>query len=247
MACSKWFLGYPDQAVEAARRGNALATQLSHPFSQVLSFTFSSFLHHYRRDPVSTRETTEAAITLCEEQGVAPNYAVIANILRGWSVAAMGEQQGLAEITRGVADWRATGANLRLSYFLGVMAEAYGWAGQPDKGLEAVSEALALIETSGEGKWEPELHRLKGELLLSVSSSNQLEAEGCFKRAIETARTLSAKSLELRATTRLARLWISQGSTSEAREMLAPLYSWFTEGFDTPDLKDAEALLNELA
>jgi predicted ATPase len=247
VAVSRWFLGYPDQAIEAARTGTALAKQLSHPFSQVLSFAFSSFLHQYRRDPVATRESAEAAITLCEVQGVAPNYAVIAHILRGWSVAAIGEQDGLAEITQGVADWRATGANLRLSYLLGMMAEAYGWAGQPAEGLKAVSEALDTIETSGEGKWEPELHRLKGELLLSVSPSNQSEAEGCFKKATETARALSATSLELRAATSLARLRFDQGRTGEARDMLASLYDWFTEGFDTPDLKDAKALLNELS
>jgi predicted ATPase len=246
IAVCRWFLGYPDQAVETAHSATNLARELSHPFSQVLAFIFSAFLHHYRRDPGSTRECAEAAIALCAEQGVAPHYAAVGSILRGWSVAAEGQQEGLAEIHRGVADWRDSGAKLRLSYLLGVMAEAYGRTEQPDKGLNALAEALALVEASGERKWEPELYRLKGELLLSGSADDQGEAEDCFNRAVEVARHLSAKSLELRAATSLARQWRDQGKPEEAHGLLAPIYGWFTEGFDTADLKEAKVLLDEL-
>ncbi len=121
-----------------------------------------------------------------------------------------------------------------------------GWAGQPDEGLAVIAKALPLAEESGERKWEPELYRLKGELLLAGSTGKQDQAEDCFNQAVEVACGASLKSLELREVTSLARLWSSQGKVREARETLAPLYGWFTEGFDTPDLKDAKELLDEL-
>ena len=133
------------------------------------------------------------------------------------------------------------------SYFLALLAEAHGTMGQPAAGLTALAEALTLVDTTGERWYEPELYRLKGELLLQQSSDHQAEAESCFHHAIAVAHTQQAKSFELRAATSLSRLWQSQGKREEARQVLGHIYVWFTEGFDTADLQDAKALLDALA
>jgi predicted ATPase len=133
-----------------------------------------------------------------------------------------------------------------LLYFLALLAEVHGILGEPEAGLTALAEALTLRDTTGERAWEPELYRLKGELLLQLNSDNQAEAETCFHQAITVARAQQAKSFELRATTSLARLWQQQGKRQEAHDLLVPVYGWFTEGFDTADLKDAKALLDTL-
>lgn len=137
------------------------------------------------------------------------------------------------------------GAKQGQPYFLAMLVEAYGNMGQPEVGLTVVAEALALVDTTDERWYEAELHRLKGELLLSVSSDNHTEAETCFQQAIDIARHQQAKSLELRASTSLSRLW-QQGKRQEAHELLTPIYTWFREGFDTADLQEAKALLEKL-
>ena len=131
-------------------------------------------------------------------------------------------------------------------YSLALLAEAHGTMGQPEAGLAALTEALTLVDTTGERWYEPELYRLKGELLLQQSSDNHTEAEACFLHALDIARHQEAKSFELRTATSLARLWQSQGKRDEARQLLGDVYGWFTEGFDTADLKDAKGLLDEL-
>src|SRR5262249_37650178 len=150
------------------------------------------------------------------------------------------------QINQGLRAYRATGAELLRSYFLGLLAEAHGTMGQPEAGLMVLTEALTLTETTGERLYESECYRLKGELLLQQSSDNPTEAESCFHHAISIAQNQSAKSWELRAATSLARLWQQQGKRQAAHDLLAPVYNWFTEGFDTADLKDAKALLDEL-
>jgi len=146
-----------------------------------------------------------------------------------------------------MAAFRATGAELMRPHFLGLLAEAYGSSARPDKGLEALDEALALVERTGERLHESEFYRLKGQLLLAHSMDSHPEAEACFHHALTIARRQQAKSLELRAAMSLARLWQRQSKRGEARELLSPIYGWFTEGFDTADLQEAKALLNELA
>jgi predicted ATPase len=168
--------------------------------------------------------------------------------LRGWALAHQGQvKEGIEQITQGLRAHRGTGAVAQRLYFLALLAEAYDIMGQPEEGLTVLTEALTLTETTGERWHEPELRRLKGELLLQQSSDNQAEAETCFHHAITIARSQQAKSLELRAATSLARLWQQQGKRQEAHDLLAPVYNWFTEGFDTADLKDAKVLLDELA
>jgi predicted ATPase len=155
-------------------------------------------------------------------------------------------QEGIEQITQGLRAFRATGAELMRSYFLALLAEAYGIMGQPETGLTMLTEALTVVDKTGERWYEPELYRLKGELLLQQNSDNQAKAESCFHHALDIARNQQAKSFELRTATSLARLWQQQGKRQEALDLLAPVYNWFTEGFDTADLKDAKALLDEL-
>jgi len=155
-------------------------------------------------------------------------------------------QEGIEQLTQGLTAWRATGAEAGRPSFLSLLAEAHGNMGQLEAGLRVLTEALTLVDSSGERFYEAELHRLKGALLLQQSSDNQAEAEICFHQAIAIAQNQQAKSWELRATTSLARLWQQQGKHEEARQLLGDAYGWFTEGFDTADLQDAKALLDEL-
>jgi predicted ATPase len=131
-------------------------------------------------------------------------------------------------------------------YWLALMASAHGRVGQAEAGLVATTDALAEVAGTGERFWEPELNRLKGELLLKYDAANESEAEACFLSAIQIARAQGARSWELRAATSLSRLWQQQNKHAEARELLAPVYAWFTEGFDTVDVKEAQLLMNEL-
>ena len=156
-------------------------------------------------------------------------------------------EAGLSQLREGRAAYRATGAELLRSVFLGLLAESYAQGGQFEAGLATVVEALGVVESTGEQEYEAELYRLKGDLLLQQSQTQHAEAEDCFEQAIAIAQRQAAKSWELRAATSLARLWQGQGKTTEERELLAPVYNWFTEGFDTADLKDAKTLLDGLS
>ena len=142
--------------------------------------------------------------------------------------------------------YRATGAEHLRPYWLALLAEAQGILGEREAGLAMLTEALALVDTTGARWYEGEIHRLKGELLLQQSSDHQAEAESCFQQAISIARSQQAKSFELRTATSLSRLWQSQGKREEAQQVLGDIYGWFTEGFDTADLQDAKALLDAL-
>ena len=167
--------------------------------------------------------------------------------LRGWALAASGHrEEGITQIQQGLAATQAMGATVHqpyYPYFLALLAEASAWIGQTTEGLAALAEALAKSTARW---WEVELYRLRGELLLQQTATQPEEAEVCFQQALDIARRQQAKSLELRAATSLARLWLQQGKRAEARALLAPLYGWFTEGFDTADLRDARTLLEAL-
>jgi predicted ATPase len=199
----------------------------------------------------AVQERTEAAIALSTEQGFAIWLAASA-YWRGWVLAEQGQgEEGIAQIRQGLAAWRETGAELSWHYLLGLLAEAHAKMGQVKEGLAAIDEALEAMPTSGRF-WEAELYRLKGELLLKdegggMKDEVEAKAEECFRQAIEVAQRQGAKSLELRATVSLGRLWQSQGKQEEAHRMLVEIYGWFTEGFDTTDLKEAKALLEELS
>ena len=246
-AVTLWFLGYPDQALHQAHDAVTLAQKLSQTVNLVLAHSFSSWLHQYRREPSLVQEHAEAAVALCTEQGVMPHYLAVGTVLRGWAMAAEGQAaEGVAEIRQGVNAFEATGTKHRKSYYLVLLAQAYGWAGEVEQGLQALATALDFAEKTGELTWDAEMHRIKGDLLLARSAKNQPEAATCFNQAIEIARRQSAKSPELRAATSLARLWADQGKRQEAHDLLDPIYDWFTQGFDTADLKEAMQFLEEL-
>ncbi|MFQ5937306.1 MAG: AAA family ATPase, partial [Acidiferrobacterales bacterium] len=234
-----WCLGYPAKALDNAQDGLALGQRLLHPFSLADALIGGTRIHQFRREPHLVRERAEAMIELCTEHGFSQIRAW-GTVTQGWALAAGGQvEAGIAEMQQGLAAMRATGAQAHAPYFFTLLAEGYGRAGRADEGLNTLVEALDLVEKTGERTWEAEIYRLKGELLLMRSRNNQHETEGCFNRAIDIAREHSAKSLELRAATSLSRLWHDQGRRAQARALLAPIYEWFTEGFDTADLKEA--------
>jgi len=238
-----WSLGYPDQALEKSHQALALAEELVHPFNLAWALCFAAMLHQYRREVQATKERAESAMALCAEHGF-PQWLAVGRMMQGWALAEQGQREaGIEQMRQGLAAWRATGAELGRPGFLSPLVELHWRLGQTKEGLSAVAEGLEVVERYGEHLWEAELHRLKGELLLTQTED---EAEACFRQAIEIARRLQAKSLELRATVSLCRLWQKQGKGEEARQMLAEICAWFTEGFDTPDLKEAKALLKEL-
>jgi predicted ATPase len=198
---------------------------------------FAADVHVRRREWQRTYEQAEAALGLAREHGFAFRVAQ-ATILRGWALVEQGQgEAGLTQICQGLAALRATGSET--GAYLIWLAAAYGRVGQREEGLRVAEEALARNESA-------ELYRLKGELLLRRSAEHHAQAESCFRQALEIARRQGAKSLELRAAMSLSRLWQRQGKQAEARELLAPIYGWFTEGFDTADLQEAKALLEAL-
>jgi predicted ATPase len=245
-AWTLWQLGYPDQALKRGNEALALSQALSHPFSLGFAGVFVSVLRQYRREARAAQETAESVIALSAERGLGGFWA-FATVLRGWAMAEQGrKEEGIAQLQEGLAASRAMGEEVLRLYYLCLLAEACMDTGRPDDRLNALTEALAAADENEIRFYEAETHRLKGELLLRQDDSKVAEAQSCFQRAIEIARKQNAKSWELRATTSLARLLAKQGKRDEARTMLAEIYGWFTEGFDTADLKDAKALLDEL-
>ena len=208
-------------------------------------------LHQYRREGPLTQERAEATITLSTELGF-PYFLTAGSILQGWSLAEQGQaEEGIAQIRHDLAAHQATGAKLQRPYGLALLAEAYRKGGQVEEALSVLAEALEVVYQTKQRHWEAELFRLKGELTLAQSSvqglgSSVKEAEECFLKAIEIARKQQAKSLELRAAMSLSRLWRQQGKKTEAHKLLSDVYNWFNEGFDTKDLQEAKALLEEL-
>jgi TOMM system kinase/cyclase fusion protein len=245
-AFALWVLGYPDQALERSQDALTLARALAHPQSWASAAAHVAMFHSLRREWQAAQELAEAGMALAREQGF-PLWLAWGTIQWGWALAEQGHiEAGIAQMRQGLAAWRATGTELIRPYFLGLLAEAYQKGGQTAAGLGAIDEALALVQQHQETFCEAELYRLKGELLLSLSAGHAAEAEACFHSALDIARRQSANSWELRTTMSLARLWQCQGKRTEARELLAPVYGWFTEGFDTADLQEAKALLEEL-
>ena len=209
-------------------------------------------IHHSTRDIELTARQTDEAMGMCLDYGIYPDMAEEARILRGWTLVEQGRgAEGLVLLRQGIAARQTIGAVVFLPFDLGLLAEAYRKEGQVEEGLQALAEALSLTERTGVCWQQAELFRLKGELVLHHTSQNLTsrtpEAETWFRKALEIAHRQEAKSFELRATTSLARLWQGQGKRVEARELLAPVYNWFTEGFDTADLKDAKMLLDALS
>jgi predicted ATPase len=244
-AVSLWPLGYPDQALAKAREAIALAEDLDHPFTRCIALFFNALLHRLRREAQAAQERAESALQIATDRGFALVRAT-GKGPRGWALAEQGhEREGIDQIQQGIAACRSNGAGLELITLFAHLSEAYGRAGETERALDRLDEAFSLVERTGERFWEAELYRLKGEMLLK--QGEEREAEAAFRRAIDVARGQGARSWELRAAISLARLWREQGNRTEAGELLREIYSWFSEGFDTADLVEAQALLATLA
>jgi predicted ATPase len=245
-AVALWCLGYPDQALARAHEALVLATDLAHPFSYAFALNFASATWQFRREWRDVYDHAATAVTISTEQGF-PLWLAVATIFQGWALTACGKgEEGLRQMRQGLTDWRASGAELNVPCGLTLLAEGYGNLNQVEAGLDALREGQNVMKRTGEHLWKAEVHRLQGELLLHQATPDVSQAETCFQEAISIAQNQSAKSWELRAATSLARLWQSQGKRQEVYDLLTPVYGWFTEGFDTADLIDAKALLNEL-
>jgi predicted ATPase len=246
-ALTLWMLGYPDQALRKKEEALTLARELAHPYSQAWALVYSAWFHHFRREDQAIPELTEADLTLSREQGFAQLYSW-GTMWQSWSMVVQGQaEEGMVQLHQCLASFSQQNIQLWRPSVLGLLAAAYGRAGQAEKGLTILDEALGLVHRTGERHGEADLYRLKGELLLALPASRQAEAEACFRQAIAIARSQSAKSWELRAVLSLSRLYHQQGKTEEARPMLAEIYGWFTEGFDTADLQEARALLEVIS
>jgi predicted ATPase len=242
-----WNLGYPDQALKRSHEALDLAAGLSHPFSLAFALGVAASFHLLRREGTLARERAEAVITLSTEQGF-PYWLAAGTMVRGGALAEQGQvEEGIAQMQQGLAAFQAIGAETGRIGYSPMLAAAYAKVGRVEEGLSVVAEAMALVDKTGMRLGEAGLYVLKGWLLLARSGENQAEAEACFRRALNVARHQSAKSVELRAVMSLSRLWQTQGKKDEARQMLAEIYGWFTEGFDTKDLQEAKALLEELS
>jgi len=236
-----WLLGYPDHALRRSREALALARELSHPFTLGFALYYSAWVHQQRGERQAVEERIEATITLATEQALT-RWVRQGAVLKGWLLARQGKgQEGILQLRQG-----ASAAVREQSYCAALLAEAYGKEGNNQEGLRVVTEELARVRLTGGRFYEAELHRINGELLLQRAVGTEEGAEGCFRQAVDVARSQSAKSLELRAAMSLSRLWQKQGKMAEAKQLLGDIYGWFTEGFDTADLKAAKALLEEL-
>jgi DNA-binding winged helix-turn-helix (wHTH) protein/predicted ATPase len=242
-----WHLGYPDEARRRSQESLTLARELSHPFSQAIALAYAAMLHQFCRDLQIVDELVDTTLTLSTEHGFT-YYMAWARILQGWvRVVQEHSAVGLEQLREGIEALQATGGNVRGPYYRALLAEAYGYVGQIDQGSLALAEAFAAVQATGECWWEAELHRLTGELVLRQVPPDVKRAEIAFHRALTITRRQQARALELRAAMSLSRLWQQQGKHTAARELLAPIYSWFTEGLDTADLQEAQILLQELA
>jgi DNA-binding SARP family transcriptional activator/predicted ATPase len=241
-----WFLGYPDQALQQVMRAMEDASASPHLFSRAYASIFAAWVHQLRREPEAAQRYAEEAIAL-SRQNHFHQLSAMATVLNGWACTAQGRiQEGIAQVESGLERWRATGSGICFPAWLSILAEAYGKIEDFERAHLLLAEAMAEMEQRGERREEADLYRLQGELLWQ-ESADSVAAEASYQQALTVARRQQAKSLELRATISLARLWRSQGKADQARLLLDDVYRWFTEGFDTPDLQKASELLEELA
>jgi predicted ATPase/class 3 adenylate cyclase/DNA-binding winged helix-turn-helix (wHTH) protein len=247
MALSLWLLGYPDQALAQSAESWSLAQELAHPYSLAAAQILLAWLHQFRQEAQAAYDRAADSTALATQQGFTL-FVAWGTVPQGWALTRQEQwAAGMATMREGLEAAVATGSEALHPYFLTLLAEAYGAAGQPEEGLRLLVEAQDVVARTGERFYEAELYRLTGVLQLAQAPAAQAEAELHMRHALDITRHQQAKSLELRAALSLSRLWKRQGKRGEARELLAPIYGWFTEGFDTADLHEAKALLEELA
>jgi predicted ATPase len=247
MALVLWGLGYPAQAHQRRHEALALARAVEHPVSLAVALVFSAMLSRELRQVQTVLDETETAGALCTSHEI--NFWLAqAMIYRGWALGMKGQgEEGIEQMRQGMAVRGATWAEAEWTRYPVMLAEVYGKMGQADQGITLLGEALARIDRHAYQLDAAERYRRQGELLLQRSPDAAADAELCFRHALDVSRRQQAKSLELRAATCLARLWQSQDKRQEAHDLLASVYAWFTEGFDTADLQEAQALLDGLA
>jgi len=241
-----WCLGYPAQAVRRSQEALAQAQALVHAHSLAVAQHWTAWLHQRLRDIPVVQGQADALLSLAMTQGF-PLWVGSGIFWQGWTLAVPGQgEAGLAQMRQGIAAVWATRAALWRPFGLVLLAEATGHVGEVKEGLRLLAEALEALETNAQGDMRAEAHRLQGELLLRQPTPDVSQAEACFQQVLDVARRQQAKSWELRTALSLSRLWQQQGKRAEAYELLAPIYGWFTEGFDTADLRDARTLLAAL-
>jgi len=243
-ALSLWFLGYPDQALDGARL--AVSKAQEHLYTLAHAQIQLACIHQLRGEHHLTQQYAEMAIAVATEQAF-PHRVAVGKILQGWAIAVQGQvEDGIRLLHAGIDVCRATGDMLDYPYFLALLADACSRAGRVDEGLIALAGAQAMVLNSRSFYYEAELHRLKGNLLLQTSRASKIDgAETCFAEALAVARRQGAKPLELRAAVSLGWLWQQQGKQAEVHHLVAEACGWFTEGFDTVDLQQARAFLQE--
>ena len=243
-----WHLGYADQARRMSEQALELSSQLSDPANVGFAASFAAWFHRLNRSLELAQQYAESAIDISSKYDMAM-FLGFGKIALGWTQIGQGRiEEGIARATEGGDLWRSTGAMLGTVWNCGILAEGHAKAGRTNEALTVLDEALELAATTRERFYEAELLRLKGDVLIKSDAPHvKSEAESCLQQAIAVAQGQSAKSLELRSTMSLARLWQQQGKSAEARKMLAEIYGWFTEGFDTLDLIEARTLLDELS
>ena len=240
-----WCLGRPDTALERGQEALRIARELQQPFSQAIAATYLALLQQLRAEPETFHRQADEALALSTDFK-ATYYRAWAAILVAYARTLDGPQPAaVAGLRSAIHGFQETGAQLRLPYYLALLADAHARADQPAEGLDVLEEATARSRETNERWWDSELHRLRAQLLLATGAGPD-EAEAALKRALEIARGQQAKALELRSAQALASLWAAAGRASEARELLAPIRSAFTEGLETPDLASARALLARL-
>ena len=245
-AWNTWFMGYPDRALERVRVATDLAKSSGSRVELETVHNIAKYTFQLRGEFAQMRERAETALALSTESGTVTRRA-FCEIYLGWADAMGGDLEGgIARMRHHLSEHRAAGSELLSEHFLALIATAVGRTGRVDEGLRVIDQSFPIIERTGARFYEAEVHRLKGELLLMQDVSNAAPAEQSLRTAIDISRRQKAKSWELRATTSLARLLRDTGRRDGARAMLAEIYGWFSEGFDTADLKDAKALLGEL-
>ena len=249
LAWMLWHLGYPDQALQRSQEAITRAREMSHPYSLVFALHFGTAVYRFRREGALAQTQAEGVVALASEQGF-PYFQAAGTYLRGWALAEQGHvEEGIADMLEGQRIWQESGIR-QLGQLSLLLAEAYGKVDRVQDGLAVLIEAEAEMDKSNEKWWQAELLRTRGELFLTATNDpdqNRPEAAACFQRAIQTAHTQQAKSLELRSALRLAAVWQESGQPDDAYQLLSNIYGWFTEGLETPDLRAAKALLDELA
>jgi adenylate cyclase len=265
-AWTLWLLGQADKAMEQIEEALRLARELREPHGLAQPLFFAAMLHQFRREPEMAQERAEAAIAVASDNEIGM-YHAMATITRGWALREQGrETEAIEQMRQGLVAYEATGAEVIRPHFLAMLGEALGKAGQVEEGLGLLEEAFKVAWGNGDVYYEAELYRLKGELLLMQSagrgaslaaptgkavveskSAVMSQAESCFRQALETSQRQQAKALALRAAMSLARLYQQQGRAAEGQALLSQIYQQFTEGFETVDLREAKALLNELS